>query len=157
MITGAGQQWGHFYRLNRNMHTWINIWKYCTNVSNHLIQRGLVEGNPDLWKQTSTLSVLFSKKDLTLAIQFFTDPSALRRCLGVLFKQLMNRCSGKIGREKFGFWYTLGCLDAPNRKYFCRFADLKHDSNMKDTNWTVWGSWVYAEKQQPRVRTTGAQ
>lgn len=42
--------------------------------------------------------------------------------------------SEKIDREKFSFCHTLGFLDAPKRKYFCRFADLKHYRNMKNTN-----------------------
>lgn len=91
LITGAGQQWGHFYCLNRNMHTWVNIWKYWANVPNHPIQRGLAEGNPDLWKHTSTLSVLFLKKSLKIAIPFCADPNSFRRRLEVLCKWLMNR------------------------------------------------------------------
>lgn len=77
LITGAGQQWQHFYCLNRNLLTWMNIWKYWANVPNHLIQR-YVEGNPDLWNITSVLFIRYKKK-INICNSTLCRPNPLRR------------------------------------------------------------------------------
>lgn len=65
LITGAGQTWQHFYCLNRNLHTWMNTWKYWPNAPKHLIQRCVIEGNPDLWNIHKFSPYYFLKKEYT--------------------------------------------------------------------------------------------